>query len=220
MHHNQGSIPRHGREASRKLLSLPLRYTHQVSFFNPWRRSILIPIALLCSLLHYFFFRQLHGTPASGDFTLVPQSWTTTISLALVTVFKAMLLGSTSICSIQYLWRVLRNEPLPVSTVEGLFQLRRDPLQLFNQRILLSWSSLIAIYAWLVPLAAIYPPGALTIAANPYLLTRGMPISVPEMPLTLRPSPLEITNASRLAISIILEHRPSELQSAPGMVSV
>lgn len=40
------------------------------------------------------------------------------------------------------------------------------------------------------------------------------------MPLALRPSPLEIRNASLLAISTILEHRPSELQSAPGMVSV
>jgi hypothetical protein len=195
-HHNQSLILRHGRDVTRKLLLPLLCCTHQVSYFKCWSRCILTLIALLCSLLHYFLFCQLHGTPASGDFALLPQLWTTTTSLALSTFFKALLLGSTSICSIQYLWRVLRDEPLPVSTIEGLFQLRRDPLQLFHRRIFLSWSSLIAMYAWLVPLAAIYPPGALTVAANPHLMTRNLPISVPGMPRALRYSLLEITNAS------------------------
>jgi hypothetical protein len=217
--HNQSPILRYGREVTRKLLLLFLCCTQQVSCFKCWSRCILTLIALLCSLLHYFLFYQLHGTPASGHFTLLPQSWTTTISLALNTFFKALLLGSTSICSIQYLWRVLRSEPLPVSTIEGLFQLRRDPLQLFHRRIFLSWSSLIAMYAWLVPLAAIYPPGALTVAANPHLMTRNMLISVPGMPRALRYSPLEITNTSQLAITLF-QHRPSESQPASGMVSI
>jgi hypothetical protein len=104
-----------------------------------------------------------------------------------------------------------------MSTIEGLFQLRRDPLQLFHRRIFLSWSSLIAMYAWLVPLAAIYPPGALTVAANPHLMTRNMLIPVPGMPRAY--SPLEIMNTSQLA-SIIFKHRPSELQPASGMVSI
>jgi hypothetical protein len=219
-HHNQRPNLRLGREATRKLSLRLLCCTYQVNCLKLWGRYILTPIALLCSLLHYFLFRQLHGTPASGNFTLLPQSWTTTVSLALVTFFKALLLGSTSICSIQYLWRVLRDEPLPLSTIERLFQLRHDPLQLFDRRIFLSWPSLIAMYAWLVPLAAIYPPGALTVTANPHLMTRNMPISVPGMPRALRYSPLEITNASQLANTAMFQHRPSESQSGSDMVSV
>ncbi|KAH5436432.1 hypothetical protein HBI16_117430 [Parastagonospora nodorum] len=75
------------------------------------------------------------------------------------------------------------------------------------------------MYAWIVPLAAIYPLDALTVAANPHLMTRDMLISVPGMPRALRYSPIEITNASQLA-NPVLQHRPSESQPASGMVSI
>jgi fucose 4-O-acetylase-like acetyltransferase len=60
-------------------------------------------LALLCSILHYIFFDQLNGSIASGDNARISQSYTTAISLLLVTLFKASLLGSVGVCSAQYL---------------------------------------------------------------------------------------------------------------------
>lgn len=140
--------------------------------------------ALLSSILHYILFDQLHGFIASGDQARISQSYTVAVPLLLVTLFKAALLSSVSVCSVQYLWRVLRGKPLALAQVESLFQLRHSLLELVNPQVILTGSFLIAVYTWLVPVAAIYPLSALTIAATPFPLTRNVRMSVPEVTLS------------------------------------
>jgi hypothetical protein len=64
-----------------------------------------------------------------------------------------------------------------------MFQMRHNLLELANPRVMLSRSFLIAVYMWLVPLAAVYPPGALTITSKPQLLTESVRMSVLEPPI-------------------------------------
>jgi hypothetical protein len=156
--------------------------------------------ALLCSILHYIFFNRLHGSVASGEHARISQSQTTFISLLLVTIFKASLLGSVGICSVQYLWRVLRGQPIALSTVENLFQMRHNPLELFYCQTFISVSFFLATFTWIVPLATIYPPGALTIDATPFLLTESVHMSVPELLFDSEFDPLQPENVSRLAL--------------------
>jgi hypothetical protein len=163
--------------------------------------------ALLCSILHYIFFDQLQGSIASGDNARISQSYTTAISLLLVTLFKASLLGSVGVCSAQYLWRVLRGKPIALAKVESLFQMRHSLLELVNPRVILTGSFLIAAYTWLVPLAALYPPGALTIAATPFPLTKDVRMSVPEVSFLSNFNSLQYNASSRLARISNLSHR-------------
>jgi hypothetical protein len=155
--------------------------------------------ALLCSILHYIFFNRLHGSIASGEHARISQSQTTFISLLLVTVFKASLLGSVGICSVQYLWRVLRGQPIVLSTVENLFQMRHNPLELFYCHTFMSVSFLLAVYTWIVPLATIYPPGALAITATPSLSTESVHIPVPQLVFDSNFNPSLPENVSRIA---------------------
>lgn len=155
--------------------------------------------ALLSGISHYVFFDQLHGSIASGQQARISQTWVTAISLLLVTIFKSSLLGGVGLSSTQYLWRVLRGKPLAVSTVESLFQMRQNPLELLNYRLILSVSFLLAAFTWIVPFAAIYPPSAITIDTAPFLVTEHLPISVPEITFGPDFDLLHPAEASRLA---------------------
>jgi hypothetical protein len=60
-------------------------------------------------------------------------------------------------------------------------------------------SFLLAAFTWTVPLAAIYPPSAITIDTSPFLVTERLPISVPEITFTPEYDLLNPGKASHLA---------------------
>lgn len=88
--------------------------------------------AFVCSILHFILFNQLHGRPAEGDGAPMSQSMATATSIILSTLFRATLLGSIGMCYAQYVWRMLRDQAIPVHIIEGLFQLRSNPTELAN----------------------------------------------------------------------------------------
>ncbi|KAJ8114052.1 hypothetical protein OPT61_g3959 [Boeremia exigua] len=131
----------------------------------------LLAIAILLSVAHYVLFSRLDGIIADGELALIRQSFVTAISILLSVLFRAALLGAVGICFAQVLWRTLRGNPLPVSTIESLFQIRSNPFELLNLRtvrrsVLLF---LLAAYMWLVPVAVTFPPSALTITPRPFI---------------------------------------------------
>lgn len=68
----------------------------------------------------------------------------------------------------QYLWYILRRQPLATSTIEHIFTLRSNPLSLFDQTVFRSARPLvmIAIIYWSVSIAMSFPPGALTVVSS------------------------------------------------------
>lgn len=127
--------------------------------------------ALLISICHYVLLAQLNGKIADGEFAPIRQSYVAASSLILANLFRATLLGCVGTCFAQVLWRTLRgSQPIAVVTIEGLFQMRSNPFELADIRLLKSASLafVIAVYMWLVPLAVTFPPGALTIEARPF----------------------------------------------------
>ncbi|RII07023.1 hypothetical protein CUC08_Gglean007991 [Alternaria sp. MG1] len=77
-------------------------------------------ISFLCAATHYCFFPYLDGRIISPGFTLstktttVPQAYVTTVSLVLVTAFRAALVASIGTCYTQYLWATFRKRVLKV----------------------------------------------------------------------------------------------------------
>jgi hypothetical protein len=93
-----------------------------------------------------------------------------------------------------------------LSRVENLFQMRHNPLELFYCHTFVSVSFLLAAYTWIVPLATIYPPGALTISATPSLSTESMHLSVPQLVFDSNFNPSVPENVSRIAQFAYVNH--------------
>jgi hypothetical protein len=139
--------------------------------------------------VHYVFFRYLNnrvisqGIPLSTKTTSIPQAYVTTVSLLLVTAFRAALLASVGTCYTQLLWATFRERVLKVHVftaltsneclaydrqiklIEDLFQVQSNVLRLGNRNLYLKTPILavVAVFSWLIPIATIYPPGALVV---------------------------------------------------------
>lgn len=119
----------------------------------------------MCVILHFVFFQILDGKDVIAAPAKLRQSHVSTISLLLVTAFRAAITSTLGIGFTQYLWHILRIKALRVGLIEELFQIRFNFLRLFNLRVIQHAPFLFftAILSWLVPLATIYPPSALTV---------------------------------------------------------
>jgi hypothetical protein len=148
--------------------------------------------------LHYCFFKFIDGKELSNS-VLLQQSRVSTISLILVTIFRAVVVATLGICFTQYLWYSLRGNSLKISLIEDLFQIRSNIWTLASPKIVQKAPLLfgMAALSWLVPLATIYPPTALTIQSQLHTTFTNVNASTmnPTLPFELAVAP----NATSLA---------------------
>ncbi|KAH6618853.1 hypothetical protein C7974DRAFT_38251 [Boeremia exigua] len=138
-----------------------------------WRLQTVIVgfyvLALLCAAAHCWFFVYLNGRILSPDIelaaktTTIPQGYVTTISFLLVTAFRASLVASVGVCYTQHLWATLREKVLKVGLIEDLFQVQTNAMHFASLGLYIKTPVLaaVALFCWLVPIATVYPPGAL-----------------------------------------------------------
>lgn len=126
----------------------------------------------------------LDGTITSGRH--IQQSDVTNISLLLVTAFKGCVVAAVGLAFTQHMWMVLRRQTLPIGRIEQLFSIRSNPTQLTKLRLVADTPILflIGLFVWLVPIATIYPPSALTVTSRAYTLRdyANVPILFPPLP--------------------------------------
>ncbi|RDA91101.1 hypothetical protein CP533_6699, partial [Ophiocordyceps camponoti-saundersi (nom. inval.)] len=121
---------------------------------------------LLLAASHFCFFWLLSGSPAEGPEPHLPQTYATTISMLLANGFGLSLKFSLSLAFTQHLWRLVRNTPLKMSTLDALFSLRQAPLALFNSPAIVHKASPLAVMAaliWFMPIVTGFPPGAISV---------------------------------------------------------
>jgi hypothetical protein len=108
--------------------------------------------------------RYLDGKPAD-DKRYLAQRYVTSMSLLLVAAFKASLCSALAIAFTQHMWKILRNEALRVSSIESLHGVRFNPFLLGKWRVFYATPLLylMAIIMWLLAIAVLFPPSALTI---------------------------------------------------------
>ncbi|OAL56202.1 hypothetical protein IQ07DRAFT_626316 [Pyrenochaeta sp. DS3sAY3a] len=140
--------------------------------------------ALTIAIGHGLLFMYLDGLTTDGR--NIKQSYVTNISLLFVTAFKECIVAAVGLSFTQHLWSVLRHQTLPVGRIEQLFSIRSNPVQLTKFRLIINAPMLflMGIFVWLVPIAAIYPPSALTVTSRPYNLTGDA-----DVPILYPPSP-------------------------------
>ncbi|KAF3008932.1 hypothetical protein E8E13_011326 [Curvularia kusanoi] len=132
----------------------------------------LFTVSMACAYMHWLFFEYLDGRilawippTTAAKTTMIQQGYATTISFLLTTAFKAALVGSVGICYTQSLWVTLRKRVLKIGLIEDLFQIQTNALHLISSGVYLKTPVLaaIAVFCWVVPVAMIYPPGALIV---------------------------------------------------------
>ncbi|KAH8629831.1 hypothetical protein IG631_14408 [Alternaria alternata] len=157
----------------------------------PVRSTDKVSPAFLCAAVHYCFFAYLDDRIISPGFVLstktttVPQAYATTVSLVLVTAFRAALVASIGTCYTQCLWATFRKPVLKaynvqVSLIEDLFQVQTNPFHFLNYQSYFKTPVLVAIsiFCWLVPIAILYPPGTLVVGIKPSSIGKSFNVSV------------------------------------------
>jgi hypothetical protein len=107
----------------------------------------------------------LNGKDVTAAPANIRQSDVTAVSLLLATGFRTAITSSIGISVTQYLWRLFRLKAFDIRLVEDLFQIRSNIFGLTNHKIVrhTPFIFIAVLITWLVPVATIYPPSALTI---------------------------------------------------------
>ena len=122
-------------------------------------------VAFFLAALHLLLFKVLDRKDVTAPPANIRQSDVTAVSLLIATGFRTAIISSIGISVTQYLWRLFRLKVFEIRFIEDLFQIRSNILSLINPKIVrhTPFMFLTVLGSWLVPLATIYPPTALTI---------------------------------------------------------
>jgi hypothetical protein len=137
---------------------------------------------LAFSIGHHYFYQSLDGQAISN--TTFDQQINIAIGTAFAFLVKASLAIAVGSAYVQYLWHTLRRERLKVDHIDSLASLLTSAIDFFNLGALRGHAPLamLALLAWLIPLAAIVPPATLSVHASPdqHSTTSPKMISIPD----------------------------------------
>ena len=114
---------------------------------------------------HYCFLAHLHDQIV--DDSIISQGWATRISVIFTRVFSISLSIALGTAYTQLLWRRLRRTALKISTIDRLFSMSSNPLKTLHSSGITNAPTLwlAAVFLPCVPIAAIFPPGALEVVS-------------------------------------------------------
>lgn len=134
-------------------------------------------VAFIIALAHLMLFKYLDGGISEGPSQRAPQKYINTASQLLANSFQICLQTSLGASFVQYLWLTLSRSTLRISTIDSLFLIRSEPFSF-------KWSALqaapqlvcLTILIWAIYIAAIFPPGALTISVGSHMINSFRPV--------------------------------------------
>jgi hypothetical protein len=137
-------------------------------------------IGALFILGHHLFYQSLHHQ--TTDNALLQQQFNTGIGTAFAFIVKMFLVIAVGTGYWQIFWLQVKKRPVSVGRLDVLNDLLENAWQFLSLKTLGRFPllGLIAAITWLLPLAAIVPPAALTIELSPApketILQRNMPV--------------------------------------------
>jgi hypothetical protein len=133
--------------------------------------------------LHLVLVTQLHGRAV--EMTRIPQSIATVMGNFLALVAELMLMSGVGVAYEQILWRQFQKKSLASFVMDTLVSLPGSPWNLGDLKVIRSaWVPwLISLGCIMMPLAAMFPPGTLTVEFQNFVLP-ATHMSVPTMNIT------------------------------------
>jgi len=120
-------------------------------------------IGILLAVGHAVFYWWLNGKQVNKTLS---QTWVTNIGTAFAFLIKMFLAIAAGIAFTQHQWRNMRAQTFEVGEIDTVTTMLEDIFALLDVRM---WPRvptlvIIAIITWLIPVAAVFPPGTLRIA--------------------------------------------------------
>lgn len=131
---------------------------------------LLLSAAALASGGQHLFYSYVNGK--NVETFRLPQEWVIRVGTGFAFLFHTFLVPAVATAYAQRFWHSASQRALTVRTIDGLFALAGNPLELFNLEVLSNTKMLsaFALVGYFIPLASILSPGALT-GASPYSLS-------------------------------------------------
>jgi hypothetical protein len=126
----------------------------------------LTEIALLISITHLSMFIFLDNKPIAS----YHQSYVTTASNILASIFGLCLKGALGIAFTQSLWGILRKSAQKLRLIEDLFTMRSYPYMALRRAVLRN-APLLSVFTIILSslqIVTTFPPGALTVTSKPH----------------------------------------------------
>ena len=161
---------KHDRTSYSPIEAKPSGQSRAINYRSRWNKtasmfsSLLIGIAL--AVCHAVFYWWLDGNQV--DETL-SQAWVTNIGTAFTFLVKMFLVIAAGIAFVQHRWRNLRTQTFEVDQIDAVTAMTEDIFSLLDVRL---WPKvpvlvIIAAITWLIPVAAVFPPGTLRVSFEP-----------------------------------------------------
>jgi hypothetical protein len=154
--------------------------------------SLILPVlfGLAFGLGHHLFYLHLDGRPVDSGrrFSVPDQQWVAQIGISFVFLTKTCFVVAISTAFVQQVWMTVSRKPLPLSGIDSLFSILRyvrmlivcqsysysSCLPLSNPMLFTSVdmlahakiATILALAAWLTPLASIPSTGSLRIVTQ------------------------------------------------------
>ncbi|KAF1831057.1 hypothetical protein BDW02DRAFT_72192 [Decorospora gaudefroyi] len=139
-------------------------------------------VALTFMGIHFGFVLYLDGKAETQ--TVFREELQSALSNVLAIFVEISLLSGISVAYDQSLWRLFRRKILKAITIDKLATLVTSPWNLFRKDVFVNAKKelVFGILCFLIPVAAVFPPGALTIDFDDFVLATSR--SVPTMNIT------------------------------------
>ncbi|CAD6446802.1 0a3e53ad-cc74-4819-a71a-6b31110dcbe1 [Sclerotinia trifoliorum] len=146
-------------------ISLPRSVSWGIHWKKPSFIGFMFFFGFALSLAHHFYYMSLSGK-RTGDET--KQAWPTRIGTGLAFLVTSCLKATTTAALGQYIWRVVKRQPLTMKNLDRLFALSTDPIALFSIELLkgAKLAILLGAITWLLGLASVAPAATLTVVAR------------------------------------------------------
>ncbi|KAM3158469.1 hypothetical protein ABEW05_000919 [Botrytis cinerea] len=122
-------------------------------------------LALATALIHLFLFIYISGKAADGKDRVAPQTYISTASNILANAFSFFLKTALATSFVQYLWRLLRVQPMKISTIDTLFGLKSNVFQTLTGAAIRAAPVLCVLSIMMASMAVAvsFPPGAINV---------------------------------------------------------
>ncbi|KAH0563524.1 hypothetical protein GP486_001904 [Trichoglossum hirsutum] len=132
--------------------------TWKIHWYMPTAMGGLLILGVLGAVSHHLFYRSLHGKPATNQLLKVR------FGTAFAFFTKSMLVGSSVVAYRQRIWHTLREKAMTLNGIDSLFAVIEDPTMFGSWEMIRNakLATLMALAVWVIPIASVLSPAALT----------------------------------------------------------
>lgn len=141
--------------------------------------ALFLLFGILLAVGHHLYYASLNGSTAGSA---SKQQWPIRFGTAFAYLTTSCLNAAVGLAFTQQLWHSMRNKSFSIDGIDKMFAITTDPTSFWSWEVISRAKvvSLLALLAWVLPLAAIVPPATLTVNTMPQSRISNMAFGIPK----------------------------------------